>query len=34
MSADCLFCKILNKEIPSTAVYEDAECYGFKDIAP
>ena len=34
MSADCLFCKILRKEIPSTKVYEDELCYAFPDIAP
>jgi len=34
MSADCLFCKILHKEIPSTKVYEDELCYAFPDIAP
>ncbi len=34
MSSDCIFCKILKKEIPSTKVYEDESCYGFVDIAP
>ncbi len=32
--SDCLFCKIANKEIPSTPVYEDDLVYAFKDIAP
>jgi len=32
--SDCLFCKIINKEIPSTAVYEDDKVYAFKDINP
>lgn len=32
--ADCLFCKIVNKEIPSTIVYEDEEIMAFKDINP
>jgi histidine triad (HIT) family protein len=32
--ADCLFCKIIAGEIPSTKVYEDDYCYAFKDIAP
>jgi len=32
--SDCLFCKILRKEIPSTKVYEDEECFAFNDIAP
>jgi histidine triad (HIT) family protein len=34
MSADCLFCKILRNEIPSTKIYEDGQCYAFNDIAP
>ncbi len=31
---DCLFCKIIAGEIPSTKVYEDEYVYAFKDIAP
>ena len=31
---DCLFCKIIKGEIPSTKVYEDELVYGFKDINP
>ena len=31
---DCLFCKIIAGEIPSTAVYEDDYVYAFKDIDP
>ena len=31
---DCLFCKIANKEIPSSIVYEDEEILAFKDINP
>lgn len=31
---DCLFCKIVSGEIPSTKVYEDDICYAFRDIAP
>ncbi len=31
---DCIFCKIINKEIPSEIVYEDDEILGFKDISP
>lgn len=31
---DCLFCKIIAGEIPSTKVYEDALCYAFDDINP
>lgn len=32
--SDCLFCKIVAGEIPSTKVYEDEICYAFKDIDP
>ncbi|MCH5192812.1 MAG: histidine triad nucleotide-binding protein [Oscillospiraceae bacterium] len=31
---DCLFCKIIKGEIPSTKVYEDESVYAFKDINP
>ncbi len=31
---DCLFCKIIAGEIPSTKVYEDEFVYAFKDIEP
>ena len=31
---DCLFCKIIKGEIPSTKVYEDDTVFAFKDIAP
>lgn len=31
---DCLFCKIINGEIPSKKVYEDDAVYGFMDIEP
>ncbi len=31
---DCLFCKIINGEIPSTKVYEDEDMIIIKDIAP
>ena len=31
---DCVFCKIINKEIPSTIVYEDDEILAFRDINP
>jgi len=31
---DCLFCKIIAKEIPSTCVYEDENVFAFRDIAP
>lgn len=32
--SDCLFCKIIQGEIPSSKVYEDELCYAFRDIAP
>ena len=31
---DCLFCKIVAGEIPSTKVYEDELVLAFRDIAP
>ena len=34
MAADCLFCKIVAGEIPSTKAYEDDHAYGFPDINP
>ena len=30
----CLFCKIVEGSIPSTAVYQDELCYAFADINP
>ena len=30
--SDCLFCKIVAGEIPSSKVYEDEYCYAFRDI--
>lgn len=32
--SDCIFCKIVQKEIPSEIVYEDQELIAFKDIQP
>jgi histidine triad (HIT) family protein len=32
--SDCLFCKIVNKEIPAKIVYEDEDVLGFHDISP
>jgi histidine triad (HIT) family protein len=34
MQADCLFCKIIAGEIPSTAVLDRDKVYAFRDIAP
>ena len=31
---NCLFCKIIAGEIPSTKVYEDELCFAFRDINP
>ena len=31
---DCLFCKIIKGEIPSSKVYEDDEILAFNDINP
>ena len=31
---NCLFCKIVAKQIPSRSVYEDDEFYAFHDIHP
>jgi histidine triad (HIT) family protein len=30
----CLFCKIVDGSIPSSAIYEDDRCYAFADIHP
>lgn len=30
---DCIFCKIINQEIPSAKVYEDEAVYAFLDIS-
>ena len=32
--SDCLFCKIVAGQIPSTKVYEDDRVLAFRDIAP
>lgn len=31
---DCIFCKIIQGEIPSTKVYEDETLFAFEDIHP
>ena len=33
-AADCLFCRIVKGEIPSSKVYEDADVLAFHDIQP
>jgi histidine triad (HIT) family protein len=30
----CIFCKIVEGSIPSTAVYQDDQCYAFADLHP
>ncbi|ACL22298.1 histidine triad nucleotide-binding protein [Desulfitobacterium hafniense] len=32
--SECIFCKIINKEIPSQVVFEDEHVLAFKDINP
>ncbi len=32
--ADCLFCKIIDGQIPAKKVHEDEHCLGFLDIHP
>lgn len=32
--SECLFCKIIKGEIPSTKVFENETVFGFKDINP
>ena len=31
---DCIFCKIINKEIPAKILYEDEDTLAFYDISP
>ena len=32
--SECIFCKIVSGEIPSTKVYEDDVCIAFNDLTP
>lgn len=32
--SDCIFCKILDGDIPSNRVYEDEHCIAFNDVQP
>jgi histidine triad (HIT) family protein len=34
MSANCLFCKIAAKQIPSKIAYEDPDLFAFEDVHP
>jgi histidine triad (HIT) family protein len=32
--SDCIFCKIISGDIPSSSVYEDDVCIAFNDLSP
>ena len=34
MSSDCLFCRIIAGEVPSTQIYADDSVVAIRDIAP
>ncbi|MHC4870973.1 MAG: histidine triad nucleotide-binding protein [Planctomycetota bacterium] len=34
MNSDCIFCKIVNGDIPADKVYEDDLCIAFRDLNP
>ena len=34
MADDCIFCRIVRREIPATIVHEDDHCVAFRDINP
>lgn len=34
MEKDCIFCKIINKEIPSELIFQDQDVIAFRDINP
>ena len=34
MSSDCIFCKIVNKEIPSNFIFENDKVIAFNDLNP
>ena len=34
MAEDCLFCKIVNRELPAEIVFEDDDLVAFNDISP
>ena len=34
MSSECLFCRIVRREIPAAIVAEDEHCIAFRDIGP
>jgi histidine triad (HIT) family protein len=34
MADDCIFCRIVRREVPATIVHEDDHCVAFRDINP
>jgi histidine triad (HIT) family protein len=34
MASDCIFCRIISKDIPANVVAEDEHCVAFRDINP
>ena len=34
MADDCIFCRIVRREIPATIIHEDDQCIAFRDINP
>ncbi|MEI7013148.1 histidine triad nucleotide-binding protein [Leptospira licerasiae] len=34
MTDSCIFCKLINKEIPANIIFEDDNLFAFHDIAP
>ena len=34
MGDDCLFCRIVRRDIPATLVFENSQCIAFRDIDP
>jgi len=32
--SDCVFCKLINRELPTTFIYEDEHVVSFSDISP
>lgn len=34
MASDCIFCRIITKEIPAKIVAEDEDCVAFRDVNP
>ena len=34
MAGDCIFCRIVRREIPASVVFENDQCVAFRDINP